>query len=82
MKNSLTQFSIVVTLFIGMALLMSYTRPAGDEPKEYIVVYSGAVGKTAEEKFGQLVTQKISEGWKCQGGISLASNYYVQAMVK
>jgi hypothetical protein len=82
MKNSLIQFSLVLTVFIGMAFLMSYTRPAGEEPKEYTIVYSNAVGKTAEEKFGQLVTQKISEGWKCQGGVSLASNYYVQAMVK
>ena len=82
MKKSFIRISVIVTVFVGMAFLMSYTRPSSEEPKEYMVVYGNAVGKTAEEKFGQQVTQKISEGWKCQGGVSMASNYYVQAMVK
>ncbi len=82
MKKLFIQVSAVVTIFVGMAFLMSYTKPTADEGKEYIVVYSGAFGKGAEEKMGQVVTQKMAEGYKCQGGISLASNNYVQAMVK
>lgn len=82
MKNSFIRISVIVTVFVGMAFLMSYTRPAADEPKEYVLVYGNAIGKTAEDKFGQLVTQKIAEGWKCQGGVTMTSQYYIQAMVK
>jgi hypothetical protein len=79
MKNQITQFSLVLIAFVGMAFLMSYTRPAADEPKQYILVRS--VGDS-EDNFATLVNKKISEGWHLQGGTSQMKNGFCQAMVK
>ena len=38
MKNKITQFSLVIIALVALTLLMSYTRPASDERKQYIIV--------------------------------------------
>jgi hypothetical protein len=70
MKNSITQFSLAIIAFVALSLLMSYTRPAADEPKQYIVVEI------------KEVNQKLQEGWHLQGGVSFRGNFSAQAMVK
>ena len=80
MKNSITQVSLFVIAFVALSLLMSYTRPVDEAPKQYIVVKAQGF---PSDKFEQQVTQKLAEGWHLQGGLS---NYngstYTQAMVK
>lgn len=79
MKNSITRFSLVVIAFVALCLLMSYTRPAADEPKQYILVRS--MGDN-EDNFATLVNKKIADGWHLQGGTSQMKNGFCQAMVK
>ena len=79
MKNSITRFSVVIIAFVALSLLMSYTRPAADEAKQYILVRS--IGDN-EESFATLINKKLSEGWHLQGGTSQIKNGYCQAMVK
>ena len=67
MKNSINQVSLFIIAFIALSLLMSYTRPAAEEPKQYIVVKATGF---ATDKFEQEVNQKLSEGWHLQGGMS------------
>jgi uncharacterized protein DUF1737 len=78
MKNYITQLSLVIIAVVGLAFLMSYARPAGEEPKEYMVVQ---VKGTSPEKLEEVVKQKLAEGWRLQGGVS-SYPFYAQAMVK
>jgi hypothetical protein len=83
MKNQFTQFSIAIIAFVMLAFLMSYTRPAADEPKQYIIVYgSGATFEGQNESFQKAVNQKLSEGWHLQGGVTTNQLTRFQAMVK
>ena len=77
MKNLITQFSLVIIAFIALFFLMSYTRPAADEPKQYIILVGGPSAKQIEG-LEYVVNQKLAEGWRLQGGISPIG----QAMVK
>jgi len=81
MKNKITQFAIAVIAFIAITFLMSYTHPATEIPKQYIVVEV-----TDQMQDGQMmqvaVNQKIAEGWQPQGGVSSSGNVLIQAMVK
>jgi hypothetical protein len=76
MKNQIIQFSLVIIAFVALTLLMSYTRPAADEAKQYIVITEGG------HKFENEVNQKLSEGWHLQGGVSAGPGALMQAMVK
>lgn len=78
MKNSITQFALVVIAFIGLTLLMSYTRPAAEEVKEYTVVFTP--GKY--EALIPAVNAKLAEGWRLQGGVAVYGGGHYQAMVK
>lgn len=82
MKNSITQFSLVIIAFVALTLLMSYTRPAADEPKQYTAIVVNAGLPAGGEKLAKEVNQKISEGWHPQGGVALAGGFLLQAMVK
>jgi hypothetical protein len=76
MKNPIPQFSIVLISIVIIAFLMGYTKPLAEEPKEYILIYgNSAVSLT------QNVNQKISEGWRPQGGVTLEGGL-CQPMVK
>lgn len=77
MKNQIAQFSVTLIALVALFFLMAYTKPATDEPKQYIIVKS-----TNQEKFEQDVTQKLSEGWRLQGGVSAYSSGGSQAMIK
>ena len=82
MKNSITQLSILLIAFTALTFLMSYTRPAEETPKEYMLVYQHG-GFTSLDKFEKEVNQKISEGWHLQGGVAmLTGGTPFQAMVK
>ena len=77
MKNPIVQFSIVVIAFVALAFVMGYTKPMAEEqPKHYIVVR----GMAAD--FEGQVDQKLSEGWRPQGGVTLYGHEHLQAMVK
>ena len=76
MKNQITQFSLVIIAFVALMFLMSYARPAAEEPKQYIVVIN------TKDKAEKEVNQKLSEGWHLQGGASTTGAAVVQAMVK
>jgi len=79
--KQLQQLALIVIAVIGLFLIMSYTRPAADEPKEYIVVHVLVLnGKTAE--FEKEVNNKIGEGWHPIGGVAQGNGSYSQAMVK
>ena len=79
MKSSITQFSLAIIAFVSLSLLMSYTRPAADEPKQYILVRSGVDN---EDAFATTINKKLADGWHLQGGTSQIKNGYCQAMVK
>jgi hypothetical protein len=82
MKNPITQFAFVIIAFVALTFLMSYTRPAADEPKQYTVV-SMQCSRTSSQDFEEQVNKKIAEGWHVQGGVVLVGNFwYAQAMVK
>ena len=72
MKNFIPQMSFAIIAFIGLTALMSYTKPSGEEVKQYIIVHGGE----------KEVNQKLSEGWRLQGGVSYRGNFPEQAMVK
>jgi hypothetical protein len=80
MKNSMAQVSLFVIAFVALSLLMSYTRPGAEEPKEYTVV----VGTGDADKFSATINEKINSRWHPLGGIATAngSGRYIQAMVK
>ena len=86
MKNSITQFSLVIIAFVALSLLMSYTRPVAEEPKQYIIItYSGGSPATPariKENIEKTVNDKLAEGWRLQGGVSPMGSLYCQAMVK
>lgn len=80
MKNTITNFALVLIAFVGINLLMSFARPvASDEPKQYVIVKAPGA---SPEKFEQMVNQKLAEGWHLQGGVGNNAGIYVQAMVK
>ena len=81
MKNHISQFLLVIVAFAAFTFLMSYTRPAADEAKQFIVVFT-ACNSDKPGDFEQEVNKKISEGWHPQGGISFNGRGYVTAMVK
>lgn len=81
MKNSIVQLSTVLFAFAALTFLVSYTRPGADEAKQYMVIRE-ANGVMNPEKFVSEVNQKMSEGWKLQGGVSINQNSYAQALVK
>ena len=84
MKNTITNFALVLIAFVAVNLLMSFARPvaAPDEPKQYIVV-KVLQSRDAVEKLGQAVNLKLADGWHLQGGVSYTHlNEWVQAMVK
>ena len=78
MKNSIIQVSLFVIAFVALSLLMSYTRPAAEEPKQYMVVHA----YSEPEMLAKEVNQKILEGWRPQGGVAQAGGSFTQAMVK
>jgi hypothetical protein len=84
MKNYITQLSLVVIAVVGLTFLMSYARAAGEEPKQYMVVYGeGSALPKIRENLQMQVNQKISEGWHLQGGVSVTQvSTVMQAMVK
>ena len=77
MKNSLTQFALMLVTLAAFTFLMGYTRPAPQEAAQYIVV-----SDYPESKFQAKINQKIGEGWRLQGGISADRGMFLQAMVK
>ena len=81
MKKQITQFALVVVAFIGLTFLMAYTKPAADEPKQYIVVKAPGA---SSDKFEAAVNEKLAAGWHLQGGVSTYGTVpiYIQAMVK
>ena len=80
MKTPIAQVSLFILAFVALSLLMSYTRPASEEPKEYIVVRV----QGDPEKFAKGVNEKLSEGWRVQGGVAIipGNGMYMQALVK
>jgi hypothetical protein len=78
MKNSITQFSLVIISVVALTFLLSYARPTADEPKQYMVVAQGI----KQDKFEAEVNQKLTEGWRLQGGVNVVSGIYYQAMTK
>ena len=81
MKNTITNFALVLAAFVAVNLLMSFARPtAADEPKQYIIVRTPGTG-FSDEAFQKAVNQKLAEGWHLQGGVANSSTY-AQAMVK
>jgi hypothetical protein len=81
MKNTITNFALVIAAFVSVNLLFSFARPvSADEPKQYIVVKAAGA---SSEKFEQSVSQKLAEGWHLQGGACYNGNgVYTQALVK
>ena len=82
MKNTITNFALVLAAFVAVNLLMSFARPvaAPDEPKQYIIVTAFGQGK-----FEQAVNEKLTEGWHLQGGVHLQAGFgggFFQAMAK
>lgn len=45
--------------------------------KEYILVKHSKI-----DEFTKLVNQHLTEGWECQGGITVNGYVYYQAMIK
>jgi hypothetical protein len=82
MKNQITQFSFIIIAFIALTFLMSYTRPVADEPKEYIVIINGDENGLHANKFDAEINQKLTEGWRPQGGVCMYGSIKLQAMVK
>jgi hypothetical protein len=85
MKNTITNFALVLIAFVAINLIMSFARPvaAPDEPKQYIVIKAASPAfTTSTEKFEQTVNQKLAEGWHLQGGVSWDGGNRMQAMVK
>ena len=85
MKNPIPQFSIVIIALIAFTFLMGYTRPAAEEPKQYIVVHgTGGTPSKVKETFEKGISDKLAEGWRLQGGVSYSNvgALYAQAMVK
>ena len=82
MKNSITQVSLFVIAVVALSLLMSYTRPAPEEPKQYILIKCLGSTPASTEKFEQDVNEKLATGWHPQGGVSYANYGAAQAMVK
>ena len=82
MKNQISQFLLVIIAFVAITFLMSYTRPAAEEPKQYIVVSGSLAGTKDKERanFEKAVSDKLAEGWRLQGGV--CGYPYTQAMVK
>ena len=80
MKNSITQFSLVIIAFVALSLLMSYTRPAANGPKEYIIL-SARWTKNGED-LEKEVNQKLAEGWSPQGGMTPLGGLITQTMVR
>ncbi len=78
MKNSVTQFALVIIAFVGLNLLMSYSRPVAEESKQYTIVF--VAGKY--DALIPLVNQKLAEGWRLQGGVTVSGQGHYQAMVK
>ncbi len=76
MKNLIPQLSIAVVAFAFLTLLMSYTRPTPDGPKEYTIVTGYGPLEVEKE-----VKKKLSEGWRLQGGVA-TGNMVTQAMVR
>ena len=77
MKNLIPQFSLAVVALFILTFLMSYTRPAIEEPKQYIVVFDRGHDKPEAK-----VNEKLAEGWHLQGGVALYGMDYVQALAK
>jgi hypothetical protein len=83
MKRSITRFSVVLTIVIALGLLMSFARPQADDAKQYIIITSRPVYKSdAKEDFEKEVSQKLSEGWRLQGGVSANGSSFTQALMK
>lgn len=83
MKNLITQLSLVIIGFVALSLLMSYTRPAADGPKQYMVaVTAGGPATSLAEKLAADVNAKLAEGWRPQGGAALSTGAMTQTMVK
>lgn len=82
MKNSILHLTVILFAFASLTFLVSYTRPSADEAKQYIVVLGHTDIKDGRVKFETEVNQKISEGWRLQGGTSIGINCYTQAMIK
>ncbi len=81
MKNLIQQFSVAIISLVVFTLIMSYTRPAAEEPKQYIVVHASIGPDRNTEKFEAEINQKLAEGWHLQGGFT-GQPYFGQAMVK
>jgi hypothetical protein len=77
MKNQITHFSLVIIAFVALTLLMSYAKPAPDEPKQYIIVT-----KDNLPDLQTAVDAKLTEGWRLQGGFMHYGRDHQQAMVK
>ncbi len=82
MKNQIAQLSILLLAFVALTLLMSYTRPAAEEPKQYILVHERGSGGLPYEELEKQVNQKLAEGWHIQGGVATDQAVLMQAMVK
>jgi hypothetical protein len=83
MKKSISQFTLAVAAVIGVALLMSFAKPAADEPKQYMLITSRPAYKDgAKEDFEKEISRKMAEGWKPQGGMAPLGSTFYQAMVK
>lgn len=79
MKNLVAQFTLTVVALIALTFIMGYTRPAAEQPKEYMIIECKQ--GTKPEEFSEMVKQKMTEGWQPVGGVTY--NYaYKQAMVK
>jgi len=83
MKNTITNFALVLAAFVAVNLLMSFAKPiaAPDEPKQYIVI-KDQVGRGGSEQFEKAINQKLAEGWHLQGGVCYFEGRYNQAMAK
>jgi hypothetical protein len=82
MKNPITQFVLVLIAFVALTFLMSYTKPAADEPKQYTILFANGTAQTMADKLSVQVNQKITEGWHPQGGVAQSGGTLMQAMVK
>jgi len=83
-KHSITQFSLPIIAFVAITFLMSYARPVAEEPEQYPVVFDLSRDNDNPEKFEQKVAQKLTEGWRLQGGMRVngTAGGKFQAMVK
>ena len=82
MKNSITQVSLFIIAFVALSFLMSYARPAAEEPKQYMLVGQPMIGKDWRGKLEAQVNEKIAAGWHPQGGLTFLDGQVEQPMAK